>query len=91
MRGRSSVISVELPSPRRGTCCATSSCIRERSLSNVLFATMLVAGEMPWLDIYAHMQVSECVLSVIQQYLIVDIFFKNVLIQLLNLMDAVVK
>lgn len=44
VKGRSTATSVVPPSPRRGTCCATSSCTRGRSLSNVPSVTMLAAG-----------------------------------------------
>lgn len=58
VRGRSSVTSVEPPSHRRETCCDTLSYTQERSLSNATSAITPVAGETPWLDIYARTQVN---------------------------------
>lgn len=55
---------------------------------------MLVAGEMPWLDIYVHMQVNHIFLSATQQNPTHQIYsmkrlFINVLIHSLSLMDVV--
>lgn len=59
VKGRSTATSAERRSPRRATCCATSSYTQGRSLSNVPFATTLAAEEMPWLDICELTQVSK--------------------------------
>lgn len=53
----SSVISVELRSPKRVTCSATSSCTQGRSPLSVPFAVMPVEDEMHLLVIFVHMQV----------------------------------
>lgn len=59
VRGRSTATSAERRSPRRATCCATSSYTQGRSLSNVPSATTLAAAETPWLDICALTRVSK--------------------------------
>lgn len=59
VKGPSTATSVVPPSPRRGTCCATSSCTLGRSPSNVPSATMPAAGVTHSLATSAHTRVSD--------------------------------
>lgn len=59
VKGPSTATSAAPPSPRRETCCATSSCILGRSLSNVPSVTTLAAGGMRSPATSVHTRVSD--------------------------------